>query len=99
MASYRFEVHRHSDPTGLSGTGVIAEGVTFDDGRALTRWNGYTTGVRQIDLWDHLDDILLVHGHGGATEIHWVDDPPDWWRAPLAPVRAAAAAVQPRPRT
>lgn len=96
MTSYRFEVHRHRDPTGLSGTGVVAEGVTFDDGRALTRWSGQTTGVHQIDLWDRLDDILLVHGHGGATEIHWVDGPPGWWRAPLTSVRPAVGQTAPQ---
>lgn len=31
----RFELHREEDVSGVSGTGVVAEGVAFSDGRVL----------------------------------------------------------------
>lgn len=70
----RFQLHRHHDPTGVSGTGIVAEGVEFADGSAVVRWLGdWPTSVvfhdRGIDSIDHL------HGHTGATSIVWLDDP------------------------
>jgi hypothetical protein len=34
----RFELHRDTDITGVSGTGVVAEGVAFSDGVVALRW-------------------------------------------------------------
>jgi len=69
----RFELHRHEDVTGVSGTGVVAEGVAFSDGVVCLRWLGdWPTSVvfheRGVDSVEH------IHGHGGATDIIWVDE-------------------------
>lgn len=69
----RFELHRHEDVTGVSGTGVVAEGVVFRDGVAVLRWLGeWPTSV----VWHErgVDSIEHVHGHSGATDIVWLDD-------------------------
>ncbi|GIG67174.1 hypothetical protein [Phytomonospora endophytica] len=81
----RFFLHRWADASGVSGTGRIAYGVAWSDGRAITRWIGSTTGVQQICVWDSVDEILRIHGHGGQTEIHWLDDAPVGHLAALAP--------------
>jgi len=35
-----FVLHRDEDVSGVSGTGVVAEGVVFSDGAVVVRWLG-----------------------------------------------------------
>jgi hypothetical protein len=68
-----FVLVRHVDPTGISGIGIIGEGVVWTGGSAdlhwLTEWETFTHWPGGID------DILAVHGHQGATVARWLDDP------------------------
>lgn len=65
-----FQLHRDVDVTGVSGTGVVAEGVIFGDGTAALRWRGeWPTSVVFHDKG--LEAIQHVHGHGGSTRIVW----------------------------
>lgn len=70
MPSRRFQLVRHVDVTGVSGTGVVAEGVEFADGSVAVRWTGQfpTTTV-----WDAIESVIAVHGHAGSTEVCWLD--------------------------
>lgn len=68
----RFLVHRQVDETGISGTGVVAEGVQFTDGTTVMRWCT-ETGPHSTTMFDNADELRAVHGHAGATEIVWVD--------------------------
>lgn len=61
-----FELHRDVDETGISGTGVVAQGVEFDDGRCAMRW---LPGVTSTVVYDSLGDLERIHGHGGKTRI------------------------------
>lgn len=64
-----FELHRNHDVSGISGTGVVAEGVEFSDGTVVLRW---IPGEHQSTVvWPSLDAVEAIHGHGGATEIVW----------------------------
>ena len=76
----RFELHRDTDETGISGTGVIAEGVEFGDGTATLRWK---TSTRSTGFYDSMRDLETIHGHQGQTRIVWVDEAPevDWTEA------------------
>lgn len=67
----RFELHRIEDKSGVSGTGVVAEGLEFSDGHACLRWK---TQFRSTAIYDSMKDVEAVHGHGGATKIVWVDE-------------------------
>lgn len=69
--SRRFVLNRLEDVTGVSGTGVVAEGVTFTDGTTVIRWAGPTPSTV---VWATVGDAVAVHGHGGKTELVWVDD-------------------------
>lgn len=68
----RFNLVRSVDETGISGTGIVAEGVQFTDGVIAMRWCGkwpasvcfYQGGVAAVEA---------VHGHGGLTTMEWVD--------------------------
>lgn len=65
-----FTLIRRVDHTGVSGTGIVAEGVRFSDGTVVLRWRGqYASTV----VWASLDDAMHVHGHDGATTVMWDD--------------------------
>lgn len=68
----RFHLQRHHDVSGVSGTGTVALGVLWPDGTASVRWLGDRPS---IVFWDSMADAEAVHGHGGATEIVWDDEP------------------------
>lgn len=69
----RFELHRDQDATGISGTGVVAQGIQFDDGTCAMRW---LSQHRSTAMYESSRDIELIHGHGGLTRLVWLDPPP-----------------------
>jgi hypothetical protein len=66
----RFQLVRHADATGQSGTGIVAEGIRFRDGRAAYRW---TTNPRTTQVADSVQDITAIHSHGGKTNLRYMD--------------------------
>jgi hypothetical protein len=68
--SWRFELHRKEDETGISGTGHIADGVEFDDGTCVLRWR---TEYRSTAVYSSIEDLTEIHGHQGKTVILWND--------------------------
>lgn len=79
-----FELLRTTDVTGISGTGVVAEGVQFSDGTVVLRWLDHqtpevhrTSGVRPTTVMhESIGSVLALHGHGGATQLVWVSTQP-----------------------
>lgn len=67
----RFELHRDVDVSGVSGTGVVAEGAAFSDGTAVVRW--VVGEHRSTVVWPDVASVEAIHGHGGATRLVWVD--------------------------
>jgi hypothetical protein len=63
---YTFELHRDIDETGVSGTGVVAQGVAFDDGTVALRWLG---NIGSTVVYAHMADVERIHGHNGQTRI------------------------------
>ena len=64
-----FELHRDEDETGISGTGVVAEGVQFSDGPVVLRW--IVGEHRSTVVWPDIASVDAIHGHGGRTRIVW----------------------------
>jgi ribosomal protein S27AE len=59
---------RHSDETGVSGTGHVADVVRFLDGRCVVHW--HVDGVRSTTVHhDDLDSVMGLHGHDGRTTL------------------------------
>jgi len=86
----RFELRRHAAPTGVSGTGTVAEGVEFSDGRVALAWmGGWPTSI----VWHErgMASVMHVHGHGDATEVVWVDAAGEYFTE--ARMQAGAARV------
>lgn len=68
-----FELHRDIDETGVSGTGVVAEGIEFTGGTVALRWlSDWPTSVVFHDKG--IEAVKAVHGHGGKTRVVWLDD-------------------------
>lgn len=63
-----FELHRDADPSGVSGTGVVAEGVEFADGTVALRWRG---ALASTAVHGSVYAVELIHGHGGNTRVVW----------------------------
>jgi hypothetical protein len=56
----------------VSGTGIVAYGARFPGaGKVAVSWsvNGMPGSV---GVWDCIEDMQAVHGHGGATEVVWL---------------------------
>jgi hypothetical protein len=65
-----FLLERNQDVSGISGTGIVAEGCLFETGEAVVHWFGAHSS---INIYKSLDDILHVHGHNGATKVVFRD--------------------------
>lgn len=74
MAQHRrFHLQRDLDISGVSGTGIVAEGVEFSSGVVALTWlSEWPTSVVFHDRG--IESVEAIHGHGGATRIVW-DDP------------------------
>jgi hypothetical protein len=61
---------RCEDINGISGTGEVAEGTVFRSGMAVINWlrEPFAIGVYQT-----MEDVILVHGHEGRTQIQFID--------------------------
>lgn len=70
-APRRFRLERAVDVSGVSGIGVVAHGVLWPDGGVTVRWRGEHPSTV---IWAGIDAVEHVHGHGGATQIVWLDD-------------------------
>lgn len=67
----RFHFFRKEDASGVSGCGVVAEGVQFSNGHVALTW---LSAHPSINLYDSIEDVQLIHGHEGKTKIVF-DDP------------------------
>ena len=61
-----FYLQRTEDESGVSGTGKVAEGVIFKDGKCAMRW---LTETASTALYDCIRDVEMIHGHGGKTQV------------------------------
>jgi hypothetical protein len=66
-----FELQRDEDPTGISGTGKVAEGIEFEDGTVAIRW---LSERRSTVFHENIDNVYAIHGHKGMTRIVWVGE-------------------------
>lgn len=66
----RFILTRKQDTSGVSGTGVVAEGVQFPNGYCALTWKSEFASVA---VYHSIDVLEKIHGHDGATEVVWFD--------------------------
>jgi hypothetical protein len=83
--THRFELRRDTDVSGVSGEGVVADGVRLDSGLAVVRWHG---AMPSYVLWPDYEHAVAVHGHGGLTRFV------DSGHVPLRPAQALHGIVR-----
>lgn len=67
----RFQLYRRRDATGISGTGIVAEGIEHRDGSVQYHW------LTSPSTWQSAPSIHAVehiHGHGNKTDVRYIDD-------------------------
>ena len=67
-----FELHRAVDHSGISGTGIVAEGCVFRDGTVVVRWLPAAAAEPTTVVHPSIGNVQALHGHGGSTTIAWV---------------------------
>lgn len=67
----RFQLYRREDVSGVSGTGVVADGILWPDGTASLKWRGPDSSVV---FWFSVKSMLTIHGHDGKTVVLWLDE-------------------------
>lgn len=67
-----FELHRDVDSSGVSGTGVVAQGVEFDSGQCCMTW---LTNWNSVAVYPNIQTLENIHGHNGNTRVVWVEGP------------------------
>ena len=70
-----FWLVRKEDESGISGTGRVAQGFVFDNGRVALTW---LSDHPSVTVYDNLGEVRAIHGHEGKTEVEME---PDWKRA------------------
>lgn len=63
-----FCLTRTTDISGVSGTGTVAEGVEFSDGRVVLCW---LVGGGAMGVYRTINEVIQIHGHNGATVVEW----------------------------
>lgn len=66
----RFILRRRHDPTEVSGTGIVAEGVEYADNKMCALfWRNSASG----GIYRDIEVIREKHCHHGFTDLVWID--------------------------
>lgn len=66
----RFVFNRIKDVSGLSGTGVVVEGVEFSGGWVALTW---LSPLSSVSFYPNVKTAIEIHGHEGQTVLQWLD--------------------------
>ena len=61
-----FYLKRVEDESGVSGTGRVAQGFVFDNGKVAVTW---LSEHPTVTIYDNIGEVHAIHGHGGKTEV------------------------------
>lgn len=67
----KFHFERREDASGVSGCGMVAEGIIFSNGHVALTW---LSKHPSINVYDSIEDVEIIHGHEGKTKIVFDDD-------------------------
>jgi hypothetical protein len=65
----QFYLLRKEDVSGVSGEGIIAQGVILHSGQVVMEW---LTANGSIAIYKSIDEIQVLHAHGGKTEVVYI---------------------------
>lgn len=66
-----FHLVRDKDISGVSGTGIVAEGVEFTSGTVVMTW---LTMHHSVVVYPNIKELEAIHGHEGNTKVVWIDE-------------------------
>jgi hypothetical protein len=66
-----FYLNRRVDKSGVSGTGIVAEGVVFTNGKCALTW---LSEHPSVTIYDCIEEVEKIHGHDGLTRIVFAED-------------------------
>ncbi len=61
-----FKMQRIEDVSGVSGIGIVAEGVIFTNGKCVITWFG---NISSVVVYDSFEECEQIHGHEGRTKF------------------------------
>lgn len=61
-----FYLVRTEDVHGNSGTGIVAEGIIFDNGMVAMTW---LSDIPTVTNFRRIQDVAKLHGHEGKTTV------------------------------
>lgn len=61
-----FNLVRDEDETGISGTGVVAEGIEFSNGMCAMCW---LTAMHSVAVYPNVRQLEAIHGHNGRARV------------------------------
>lgn len=80
----KFTMYRPVDETGVSGEGMVAQGLVFADGQACIQWIcPPTAGEVQIRKWETILDAHVRSHPKNRTIITWEDGTQDCYEPKL----------------
>lgn len=65
-----FRINRRVDISGVSGTGVVAFGTEYPNGKVTLSWN---TKFKSVAVYDSMQDVIEIHCHGDSSVIEVVN--------------------------
>lgn len=61
-----FKLIRQEDETGISGEGIVAEGIEFTTGVCALSW---LTAGNSVGIYPNVKQLVNIHGHNGRTIV------------------------------
>lgn len=61
-----FLLVRDEDETGISGIGVVAEGIEFSNGMCAMCW---LTAMHSVAVYPNIRQLEAIHGHNGRARV------------------------------
>lgn len=68
----KFEFHRLRDVSGVSGTGVVADGYVSRNGKVALFW--CASEVKSVVIYDSLEEMFRIHNHEENSYIAWKEN-------------------------
>lgn len=73
-----FHLVRKEDVSGVSGTGIVAEGVEFADGAVVMQWQVPLQHTGGLSIFKSIEDVRRIHGHENRTVVIFAITPEIW---------------------
>jgi hypothetical protein len=81
-----FYLQREEDESGVSGTGRIAQGIVFDNGKVALTW---LSDHPSVTVYDNIGEVRAIHGHEGKTDLVMETD----WKRACNELKAALVGI------